>query len=244
MIRGAGWCSSLVFSPPSSSEELSDDDDSQRDVRAWSASFCTTSNGWPFFRWSGPAMGSEPTSRLGPAKSSPTASVAAEMRGRDALGPARAGKAQHRSEGGSGQVVGPAVVLGASPACPDGHHLEADEAPLLPVEASRTQELHLQAALLAAGLVHVLKATDRPVSLLHGSGPAFQAKGDHVTVNRRHAAGQCRVLDRARRKRRGLSAYVVEEMEPGESLDEGPRHLARPAGLRSCRPGTARLHPW
>src|ERR1700722_2633696 len=34
----------------------------------------------------------------------------------------------------------------------------------------------------------------------------------------------------ARRQRRSLSAHVVEEMEPGESLDEGPRHLARPAG--------------
>src|SRR5580658_9100334 len=130
--------------------------------------------------------------------------VAAEMLGRDALGPARTSKAQHRSEGGRGQVVVPAVVLGASPACPDGHYLEAFEAPLLPMEASRAQELHLQAALLTAWPVHVLKAPDRPVSLLHGFGPAFQAKGDHVTVNRRHAAGQCRVLDRARRERWSL----------------------------------------
>ena len=153
------------------------------------------------------------------------------MLGCDALGPALAGKAQHRSEGGRGQVVAPAVVLGASPAGPDGHHLEADEAPLLPVEAGRAQELHIQAALLTAWLLHVLKAPDRPVSLLHSSGPAFQADGDHVAANRRHAAGQCRVLDRARRERRSLSAHVVEEMEPGESLDEGPRHLVRPAGL-------------
>jgi hypothetical protein len=49
------------------------------------------------------------------------------MLGRDALGPAKAGEAQHRAEGGRGQVVAPAVVLGASPAGPDGHHLEADD---------------------------------------------------------------------------------------------------------------------
>src|SRR5262249_24352450 len=95
------------------------------------------------------------------------AGVAAEMLGRDALGPALAGKARHRSEGGRGQVVPPAVVLGASPAGPDGHHLEADEAPLLPVEASRTEELHLQAALLTAWPVHVAIAADRPVSPLY-----------------------------------------------------------------------------
>src|SRR5262249_60714829 len=64
-----------------------------------------------------------------------------------------------------------------------------------------------------------------------GFGPAFQAEGAHVTVTRLDAAGQCRVLDRARRKRRSLAAHVVEEMEPGESLDKGPRHLVRPAGL-------------
>src|SRR5271156_3865716 len=111
-------------------------------------------------------MGSEPTGRLGRAETSPAGALAAKMLGRDARGPARAGKAQHRSEEGRGHVVVPAVVLGASPACPDGHHLEADEAPLLAVEASRAQEFHLHPALLPAGLVHVLKAPDRPVSLL------------------------------------------------------------------------------
>ena len=173
-----------------------------------------------------------------------TPSIAVEMLGRDALGPALAGKAQHRSEGGWGQVVAPAVVLRASPAGPYGHHLEADEAPLLPVEAGRAEELHLQAALLTAWLAHVAIAANRPVSLLYGLGPAFQAEGDHVTVNRRHAAGQCRILDRTRRERRSLSTHVVEEMEPGESLDEGPRHLARLAGLDLARARTARPHPW
>jgi hypothetical protein len=49
------------------------------------------------------------------------------MLGRNALGPTRAGRAQHRSNGCRVQVVAPVVVLSASPARPDGHHLEADE---------------------------------------------------------------------------------------------------------------------
>src|SRR4051812_31650514 len=49
-----------------------------------------------------------------------TPSVAAEMLGRDALGTAVAGKAQNHSKGGRGQVVSSPVVLGASPAGPDG----------------------------------------------------------------------------------------------------------------------------
>src|SRR6516162_2524970 len=101
---------------------------------------------------------------------------------RDALGPALVGKAQHRSKGGWCQVVAAAVVLRASPAGPDGHHLEADEAPLLPVEARRAEEVHLQAALLATRPVHVAIAADRPVSLLYGLGPAFKAERDHVAV--------------------------------------------------------------
>src|SRR6516165_1206789 len=101
---------------------------------------------------------------------------------RDALGPAPAGKAQYRSKGGWCQVVAPAIVLRASPAGPDSHHLEADEAPLLPIEARPTEELHLQAALLPARLPHVAIAADRPVSLMYGFGPAFQSEGDHVTV--------------------------------------------------------------
>src|SRR5262249_25011193 len=79
-------------------------------------------------------LSGNPESRIGNHPSS-MPSVALEMLGRDASGPALAGKAERRSEGGRGQVVAAAVVLGASPAGPDGHHLEADEAPPLPVEA-------------------------------------------------------------------------------------------------------------
>src|SRR5262245_22207520 len=106
-------------------------------------------------------------------------SVAAEMFGRDALGPAITAKTQHRSKGGWGQVIAPAVVLGAPPAGPNGHHSEGDEAPLLPVKASRTEKFHLQAALLSAWPVHVAIAANRPVSLLYGFGPAFEAEDDH-----------------------------------------------------------------
>src|SRR5262249_15533058 len=94
----------------------------------------------------------------------------------DALRVAVAGQAEHDTEGGRVEVVGPPVVLRAAPSGADGHHLESHEPPLLEVESSEAQEPRLQAAPLGAGTPHVAVAPDRPTPLVLGPSLALQAE--------------------------------------------------------------------
>ena len=161
-------------------------------------------------------------------------------RGSDALGPARARQGSSTAPKGAGARSSSRQLYWAAPprACPDGTPTRRRRS----APASGRSEPSPGASSPGRMLDRLAGSCPRSpgsTSLPSRFGPALQAERDHVTVNGRHAAGQCRVLDRARGERRSLTAHVVEEMEPGESLDEGPRYLARPAGPDlACRPGS------
>ena len=112
-----------------------------------------------------------------------------------------------------------------SQACPDGHHLEADEvAPCCRSKRAEPRSFISRPALLllTAWLVHVLKAPDTfgPVSLQQGfADPAFQAKRKTTSPSTGVTLGLARLVS--------VASSIVRAAGNGWSW---PRNVARCRG--------------